>query len=149
MTNNVFYLNHMGYLILSFIFFFSGCASVQTSGYISRVEHPYKRKIYADFEKVISAFIYVFKNQGWTIVDEIDPSVYERDDRYDNNGFQNVLIIADARRNFRVLYWTSTHLNAFIHCFGNTCDLEIRTSSRNDRQGKSIFDAVMREINRT
>ena len=85
----------MRYLILSIIFLIAGCASVPTPDYISRVDHPYDRKIYASFEKVTGAMIYVLKKSGWKINTEAEPSIYERDDRYDNNGYQNLLIACD------------------------------------------------------
>ena len=149
----------MRYLILSFIFILAGCASVQTTGYISRMDHPYERRIYGSLDKVVSSTIFVLKNKGWPIIDEVDPSVYERDDRYDNNGYQNLLIITDIRKHYRVLCSTSTHLNVFIHSIGNTCDVEIRyeartplvkqfISMRNDQVVQGILDAVEQEVNR-
>jgi len=97
---------------------------------------------------------FVLKNQGWVITDEVDPSVYERDDRYDNNGYQNLLIITDAKK--KSLHLSITHLNVFIHSIGNVCDVEIRyeaqthvvkefTTVRNDRLAQGILDAVQKE----
>ena len=142
---------------LSLILVFSGCASVQTPGYISRADHPYDRKIYAGFEKVASAFLYVLKNQGWKIDCEVDPSIYERDDRYDNNGYQNLLIITDARK--KSLHLSNAYLNVFIHSINNTCDVEIRyeaqthvikqfTFVRDDQLIQGILDAVEQEVGR-
>ena len=143
----------MRFLTLFFALILSGCASMQAPGYISRVDHPYDRKIYASFEKVTSAFMYVLKKQGWTIINEVDPAIYERDDRYENNGHQNLLIITETKKNYRVLYSTFTHLNVFIHSIGNTCDVEIRyeartplvkqfISTRNDKIVQDILNAV-------
>ena len=147
----------MRFLILSFLFLLSGCASVPMSGYISRIDHPYDRKIYAGFEKVVSATMFVLKNKGLAIDSEVDPSIYERDDRYDNNGYRNLLIITDVKKHS--LHLTSTYLNVFIHSIGNTCDVEIRyeaqtslirqfTSARNDRMAQDILDAVEEEASR-
>ncbi len=85
--------------------------------------------------------MYVLKKQGWTIDSEANPSIYERDDRYDNNGYRNLLIMTDARKHAL----TSTHLNVFIHSIDNTCDVEIRSSRRNDRMVQDILDAVEQE----
>jgi len=145
----------MRYLILSLIFLLAGCASVQMPGYIGRVDHPYERKFYGSFEKVVGSFIYVLKKQGWRI-SEADPAIYERDDRYENNGYQNLLIITDIKKNTRVLYSTFTHLNIFIHCMDDSCDVEVRyedqtplvkrfTSVRNDQLVVGILDAVQQE----
>jgi hypothetical protein len=136
----------------------AGCASVPMPEYISRVDHPYDRKIYASFEKVTGAFIYVLKKQGWAI-SEADPSVYERDDRYDNNGYRNLLIITDTRKHFHVLYSTFMHLNVFIHAIGNTCDVQIRYEAytplvkqfiwaRDDSLVQGILDAVEQEVDK-
>lgn len=130
---------------------------MQMPGYIGRVDHPYDRKFYASLEKVTSAVIYVLKKQGW-VISEADPSIYERDDRYDNNSYLNLLIITDNKKHPRVLYSTFTHLNVFIHAIGNTCDVEIRyeaqtpliklfISTRDDALVQGILDAVEQEIN--
>ncbi len=137
----------MRFVALVFIFILAGCASAQIPGYISRVDHPYDRKIYAGFEKVVSSTMFVLKSKGWTIDSEADPSIYERDDRYDNNGYQNLLIMTGVRKNF--LHLTSTYLNVFIHSIGNTCDVEIRFSSgRNDRVAQGILDTIEQEVNK-
>lgn len=146
----------MRYLILSLILSLSGCATAQVTGYISRADHPYDRKFYASFEKVTSTFMFVLKKQGWTIDSEVDPAIYERDDRYDNNGYQNLLIMTSVQK--QLLHLRNAYLNVFIHSIGNTCDVEIRyeaqthvvkqfTSVRNDPVVENILDAVEQEIN--
>lgn len=128
-------------------------------GYISRVDHPYDRKFYAGFEKVVSSAMYVLKKKGWVIAEESEPSIYERDDRYDNNGYQNLVIITTVKKQYRGLYSTFTHLNVFIHSIGNNCEVEIRYESRtplirqfvsvrNDRMVQGILDALEEEVNR-
>jgi hypothetical protein len=147
----------MRFLILLPIFILSGCLSMSMPGYISRVDHPYDRKFYAGFEKVVSSTMFVLKNKGWKIDSESDPALYERDDRYDNSGYQNLLIITRVRNNFPSI--TSMHLNLLIHSIGNACDVEVRyeaqtplikkfTTVRNDRVVQDILDAVEREINK-
>ncbi len=136
----------------------SGCASVQMSGYISRADHPYERKFYASFEKVVGSTVYVLKKKGWSVDSEADPAIYERDDRYENNGYQNLLIMTSIKENYRVLYSTFTHLNVFVHSLGNTCTVEIRyeaqtplikhfVSVRNDQVVQGILDALEQDIN--
>ena len=128
------------------------------SEYIGRVDHPYNRKIYASFEKVASAVMFVLKNKGWDITEE-DPSVYERDDRYDNNGYKNLLITTNIRKKSLVLYSSFSHLNVFIHAINNACDVEIRyeskarmvkpfISARNDQLAQGILNAVEQEVDR-
>jgi hypothetical protein len=145
----------MRFATLLFIFFLAGCASVPMSGYISRVDHLYDRKFYASFEKVVSSTMFVLKNKGWTIFKEVDPSIYERDDRYDNNGYQNLLIITNVKKQFDHL--TNTRLNVFIHSIENTCDVQIRyeaqthlikqfISVHNDRMAEDILDAIEKDL---
>ena len=130
---------------------------MQTSGYISRVDNPYNKKFYGNIEKVTSAFVYVLKKQGWAIDGEADPAIYERDDRYENNGYQNLLIITGNKNKY--LHLKSARLNVFIHAMDNTCDVEIRyeaqthlvkqfSSGRNDQVVQGILDAVQEEIGR-
>ena len=146
-------------LILFFVLLSAGCSSLPMSGYISRNDHPYERKIYGKFEKVLSSLNYILKQKGWKVQSEVDPAVYERDERYDNNGFQNVLIITEFRENNHVVSSTYTHLNIFVHSYGNACDVEIRyeartnlvkqlTSVRNDQLADSILDALQDEVSR-
>ena len=142
------------------ILLLSGCATVQAPEYISRVDHPYDRKMYASFEKVSSAVYYVLKTKGWAISEESLPSIYERDDRYDNNGYRNLLIMTSPRKHGRLVYATYEHVNAFIHCMAGTCDVEIRyeaqtpspvkefITTRNDPLVNGIFDAVQQEVSR-
>ena len=147
----------MRFLILSMVLICSGCSSLPLSEYIGRVDHPYERRIYASFEKVTSAFQYVLKKKGWTIMTEAEPFIYERDDRYDNNGYQNLVIITNIKKKFRVVYTNYTHLNVFIHSIANTCDVEIRyesqtplikqfISARNDQLVQALLDAVEQEV---
>jgi hypothetical protein len=128
---------------------------VPMPGYISRVDHPYDRKIHAGFEKVVSSTMYVLKSKGWMIESEADPAIYERDERYDNSGYQNLLIMTRVRKNFSSM--TSMHLNVLIHSLGDACDVEIRyeaqtslvkqfTSERNDRLVQDIVDSIGQDV---
>ena len=137
-------------------FMLSGCASVQMTDYI-KADHSYERKIYGSFEKVTSAVMFVLHQQGWGIIQEAEPAVYERDERYENNGFNNLLIFTNVKRHSSILYSTYAHLNVLVHCLGNTCDVEIRygavtpiikqlTTTHNDHLAEGLLDAVEREV---
>jgi len=130
------------------ILLLSGCASVQMPGYIARMDHPYERKLQGGFEKIVSSTMYVLKKKGWKIAEESDPSMYERDDRYDNNGYQNLVIITEPRKQWHVAYLASVRLNIFIHSSGNNCTLELRMSTRNDTIAQDLLDQVEAEVNR-
>ena len=94
-ANNISVFNFIGIYLLCF---YQAARRCKISGYISRVDHPYDKKFYAGFEKVVSTTVYVLKKKGWAIDSEADPSIYERDDRYDNNGYQNLLIITGVEK---------------------------------------------------
>jgi len=153
----------MRYFFLSLIFLFTGCVLLPQQGmmseYINRVDHPYDRKFYAGIEKVTSSLMYVLKGKGWAMSSEANPATYERDDRYDNNGYQNLLIMTNTKSHYSGLSRTYTHLNVLIHSIGNVSDVEIRyeaitplikqfTSTRSDKEINAIFDAVEQEISR-
>lgn len=132
----------------------TGCASVAPmSGYIGRNDHPYKLQMMAGFEKVVSSTMYALKSNGWTVVNEGDPSVYEQDERYDNNGYANVLMMTNIKKDVR----TFSHLNVFIHSLGQTCEVEVRyeartpmikefVSVRNDRVVENVLNAIQEEV---
>jgi len=146
----------MQFVAFVFLFFLSSCSSVQTTEYISRADHPYERKLHASFEKVVSSTVYILKRQGWSVAEEAIPSIYERDERYDN-GYQNLLILTKAKKKF--LHLTNMHLNVFIHGRDNTADVEIRyeaqtsmikqfVSTRNDQFIEDIFDDIEKDLGR-
>ena len=132
----------------------AGCASVPMTGYISRVDHPYERKVYGSFEKVVSSTDYVLKKDGWKIINEVDSSVYEQDERYEGNGYQNLLIMTDIRK--ESFHLTGMHLNVFVHCLNDACDIEIRfesktsviSSAANDQVVQGILDDIQDEVSR-
>lgn len=145
--------------LLVLLVFCAGCVSLQMPGYISRADHTYTRKIYASFEKATATFIYVLKKKGWRVSEESLPSLYERDERYDNNGWQNLLIITNIKKKNYLIYTTSSHLNVYIHGLGNSCDVEIRyeaqtpfvkrfTSVRNDPLVTGILDEAEDRLGR-
>ena len=146
---------NMRLLFVSIIIMLSGCATASMSEYISRVDHPYDKVYYASIEKVTGAIVYVLRKQGWTISSEADPATYERDDRYENNGYKNLLILTDVKKKFNGAYLSSMHLNIFIHSLANTCDVEIRyeakgpfTSLRNDPLVQGLLDAIEQDVDR-
>jgi hypothetical protein len=145
----------MRYLILLPLLFLSGCVTAPMPGYISRVDHPYDRRFSVGFEKIVSSTMYVLKKSGWVVDSEADPAIYERDDRYDNNGFQGLLIITRARKS--PLSMTSMHLNVVIHSIGDTSDVEVRyeaqtpmikrfTSERNDKVVSGFLNALEQDV---
>lgn len=148
-----------GRLGLVFVCFLAGCVSLHTPAYINRADHPYTREFYAGFEKVTESVIYVLKKRGWAVAEEAEPSLYERDVRYENNGYQNLLVMTVPRRSNHLVTSTFSRLNVFIHSLGNTTQVEIRyeaitpfikhwTSVRNDRLGQRLLDAMGDEISK-
>ncbi len=138
------------FVSLALILFIVGCVPAMPE-YIGRADHPYDRRINADFDKVTGAITYVLKKKGWVINTEALPSIYERDERYDNNGYQNLLIMTKPRGH--------EHLNIFVHGINQRCEVEIRyesrtslikqfSSERNDAVVNGILNAIEQEVNR-
>ena len=86
---------------------------------------------------------------------EVDPAIYEQDMRYDNNGYQNILLITNVRK--KDLQFNNMRLNVFIHYFSNSCDVEIRYESqnpivnqlvsvRNDQVVQGFLDELEKEV---
>ena len=144
----------MRYILLSLIFCLSGCATAQMPGYIGRIDHPYQQKVYGSFEKVVSSIDFVLKKHGWSIINEVDPFVYERDDRYEGNGYQNLLIMTNVRK--EALHLTGMHLNILVHSLEGVCDIEVRyesktsviTSGHNDPIVQAILNDLQDEVSR-
>ncbi|MDE2028014.1 MAG: hypothetical protein KGK03_05295 [Candidatus Omnitrophica bacterium] len=134
----------------------SGCAAAPLSEYIGTANHPYDRKIQENYQKVTGAVVYVLRNKGWSVAEESLPSVYERNERYEHNGYQNLLIMTAIKRHYWGLYGTLAHLNILVHSLGDASEVEIRYESRvtfirqfiftrSDRMVEGMLDAIEKE----
>ena len=135
----------------------SGCTTIQIPNYI-QANNPYIRKMYGDFDQVAQATKTVLAKYGWQIDKEVDPSVYERDSRYDNNPAKNLLIFTNLKQRSLVLTSSYTHLNVFLHSVGTATEVEVRyhsmmpvikrfVSTRNDKLANRILDAIEQQLN--
>ncbi len=140
-------------LILVAVLSLAGCATVQIPDYIP-ADHPYSRKVYSDFDQVTGVVKDVLARQGWRIHNEVDPSVYERDGRYESKGARGLLIFTEVKQSAFVLFSTYTHLNVFLYSPGSDyTEVEIRfgavtpmvkqfKSTHNDRLANRLLDAI-------
>ena len=101
-----------------------GCAA-QTSGYI-KADHPYARKLYGDYDKIIMVVKEVLQRNGWSVLEENHPSVYERAAAPDMETPKDLLIFTDVKRHFRLFYSTYSRLNVFCRATAEGAEVEIR-----------------------
>ena len=146
----------MNKLILSILFLcMAGCATVNIPNYIDP-QHPYVRKVYGNYEAIVTAVRQVLADEGWAVQSETSPSTYERDDSAQNSATDGVLLFTSVKQHSKFLYSSYTHLNAFIRPMADGAQVEIRyacltplgikqfKTTRNDKLVDRILDAVER-----
>ena len=105
-----------------------GCASIDSANYI-QAENPYKRTYYGSFDEVLDVVRAAIKEDGWQIVKEVDPTLYERNPLYSTGDQGHVLILTDVKRAQRIIYLKTTHLNVYVHRIAEGVDVDIRYGS--------------------
>ena len=135
----------------------TGCATVQVANYI-KDDHPYTRRVYGSFDKVADAVRDVLAQEGFKITDEVDPAVFERDERYERAGARNLLIFTSVKQLPRVVYSKYFHLNIYLRSLADSTEVEVRYAkatnimvkqfkgTRNDPYVNRLLDAIEAEI---
>ena len=129
-----------------------GCARVEIPDYIN-ADKPYVRKVYAKYDQVVEAVNEVMAKNRWVLKQPVDPSVYERDERWENTHATKVLMFSEMRQYFRVLYSTYTHINVYVYDGGDGIEVELRYNSvtwflktwrkyRNDKLANRLLNAI-------
>ena len=144
-------------LMVLFLAIVCGCATVQIPGYI-KADHPYARKMYGNFDKIVIAARNVLVRNGWKIKTATHPSVYERMEGERENTDKDLLLFTDVKEHSMVLYSSYTHLNVFIHAIAEGAQVEIRygkvtpllvkqvQSTSNDKLANKILDQIEQEL---
>ena len=140
--------------LLAFSFFIlTGCTTVHIPNYI-KSELNYQRKVYGDFDQIVSSVRSVLAKEGWKIENEIHPSVFERTESEDSKG---ILIFTGVKQHSMFLYSSYTHLNVFVHAIAEGATVEIRfhkvtpllikqfRSNRNDKLANRLLDKIEKE----
>lgn len=130
-----------------------GCSTVSVGNYI-KSEHPYSKKIYGDYDKILQTIKDVLASHHYRVVSESYPSVYERATDEHKETPKDVLLFTEIKQHSMVLFSSYTHLNVFVHSVADGAEVEVRygkvtsllfkqlSSTRNDALGNKILDQV-------
>ena len=134
-----------------------GCTTVTVGNYI-RSDHPYTKKIYGDYDKIVETIRQVLAKNGYKVILESYPSVYERPVDAHQETPKDVLLFTEIRQHSMVLYSSYTHLNVYIRSVVEGAEVEVRfgkvtsffikqfQSTRDDQLGKNILDQIERAM---
>ena len=131
-----------------------GCASITVPNYV-RDEYPYKRLIYAPFERVRDNTEKTLGHYGWTVAKESDPALFEVERRKTADGVPQTLMFTEVRQTFFFIGTTYTRLNIFLSVLPDgATEIEMRYLGilsvvfkkfydyRNDKAMKRILDTI-------
>ncbi len=136
----------------------SGCSTVNIPSYIQD-KHPYEKKFYASFDKVLKATKETLQDFGWKIVEEADPSAFEVAKKSDNPQSQHVLLFTGIRQTSLFLGSRYARLNIYVEAINDTTTgLDLRyvtvnsipfksfTSYQNNRAVERIFAHIEKKL---
>lgn len=131
-----------------------GCASINIPNYIQD-KHPYKRTLYASFDKVHEMTVQTLEDFGWRIERESDPGLFERERENGESRNKQTLIFTEIRKTSLFVGSRYARMNAYLReTADNATEIEIRyltvTSAlfksfndyRNDRAVERILDRI-------
>ncbi len=144
-------------LCLILLMFTSACTTVNVGNYI-KSDHPYTKKIYGNFDKILETVRQVLAKNGYKVTSESYPSVYERSADEHRETPKDVLLFTEIKQHSMVLYSSYTHLNVFVHAVAEGAEVEVRygkvtsalikdfQNTRNDKLGNAILDQIERAM---
>lgn len=104
--------------------FFLGCATANIPIYLPE-KKPYAKRFYADYDAILSATETTLKDLGWSIEDQVNPSVYEAARSTDLNEKQ--LLVVTAVRQLPFFVGTRyARINIFLRSRAGISEVEIR-----------------------
>lgn len=133
----------------------AGCTTLQIPSYI-KSEHPYSRKMYGNYDKIVYAVRDVLTHNGWKIKTITNPTIYERTLEGDENN--NILIFTEIKEQSMLVATSYTHLNVFILSIADGAMVEIRygkltqmpfkqlRSARCDKLAESLLEQIEQKI---
>lgn len=139
------------------ILFCAGCVSANIPNYLKE-EHPYKKKIYADYQKTVAATQEALKELGWTIAETTQPGVYEQEPSA-NSQYQATLLFTNIRQTALFLGTRYAKMNIYLRELADGTELEIRyltvtstplrsfESYRNDSAVQKFFERIDQQLN--
>ncbi|MBL8013769.1 MAG: hypothetical protein JNN05_07980 [Candidatus Omnitrophica bacterium] len=144
-----------GLIILTFLL--AGCAGLNLPGYIQS-EHPYKRVYYGDFKVVLGEVKTALNQEGWQVVKEVDPLLYERNPLLSEGSQDHVLIFTNVRKFQRVVYSQVQQLNVYVNRVDEGVEVDVRYRSvknfyvvrtsayRSDKLVKRLLDRIEQRL---
>lgn len=141
--------------IIAVLFFccFSGCTTITVGDYI-KSDHPYAKKIYGDYDKILAVVREVVARNGYKVTAESYPSVYERPVDLHTESPKDVLFFTRTKELSFVLFSTFSHLNIYVRSVAEGAEVEVRfekvtstwvnqiQQTRNDKLGKGILSQI-------
>ena len=113
------------FFLITMVLMLSGCASVSIPNYIYD-EHPYKRTVYAPFDKARDATAQTFEEFGWMVEKESNPSLFERE-KVGEEGKRQTLILTEVRQSYFFLGSRYSRVNAYLREIADKeTEIEIR-----------------------
>ena len=140
-------------LCVMLMLFASGCTTVTVGNYI-RSDHPYTKKIYGDYDKIVDTIRQVLAKNGYKVTGESYPSVYERPVDVHQETPKDLLLFSQIKQHSMILFSSYTHLNIYIRSVAEGAEVEVRygkvtsvlvkqfQSTRDDKLGNRILDQI-------
>lgn len=134
----------------------AGCASIPPQ-YIPG-DQPYKRTYYGDFDDILSVVRSTLEEDGWEVVKEVDPTLYERNPLYNEGEKGHILLFTNIKKSQRFVYSTSTHLNVYVNRIFDGVEVDARygrvrdfhvlkmRSYKNERLVKKFLDRIEQKL---
>lgn len=114
------------WLVLGALALCSGCTTVTIPQYIQD-EHPYPRKFYADFDKVLGAVAQALEDSGWQISKKADPATFEQNKSPGGEDIRQILIFTEVRQTSLILATRYARMNIYLRAADpQTTDAEVR-----------------------
>lgn len=154
--------DNRGNIMKKFLYIFlalvlTGCASITIPNYIQD-KNPYKRTLYAPFDKVREVTIQTFEDFGWAVEKESKPALFERE-RESGNGGKQTLLFSKIRQTSFFVGSRYSRLNVYLReMASNKTEVEIRYLTvtsvlfksfygyKNDRSIERIFRRIEEKL---
>ena len=101
-----------------------GCTNIKVTPYVADI-HPYRKTFYARFDEAVSAVKAALHESHWTVMDEVDPTIYERTKATSEN--QEVLIFTKTKSSFFLFGNRYKRINVYVVTTPpNQTEIEVR-----------------------
>jgi hypothetical protein len=123
----------------------AGCAAVG-GGYLRPSEHPFTRKLYGDYDKIVEAVKGALAQDGWKIKTITNAGIYERSTDEGESAANDLLIFTQPKKHFKVLYSSYTYINVLVHQTGEGAAVEIRDNRHSKKLANALLDRMEQNL---